>query len=190
MAGLICAFLFLVVLAVYNRRCFSDGRRRDNGVQSTNNVTTSRKGGLDSTVIGTFPVLVYPDVKNFKKIDADGTAVLECTVCLSEFEDEDVLRQLPICRHAFHADCIDEWFVSQSTCPVCRFDLKPVAPKTALNADGDVVIDVSEDDENRTETATEMISETEDQTHVSISVVENSDDVIGSINLNNEMIQN
>ncbi|KAI3883362.1 hypothetical protein MKW92_039608 [Papaver armeniacum] len=191
MAGLICAFLFLVVLAIYNRRCFSDGRRRGNGVESTNNVTTTRKGGLNSTVIGTFPVLVYPDVQNFKKIDADETAaVLECAVCLSEFEDEDVLRQLPICRHAFHALCIDEWFVSQSTCPVCRFDVKPVTPKTALNADDDVVIDVLEDEENRIETATEIISETEDQTHVSISVVENSDDVIGSINLNNELIQN
>ncbi|KAI3952443.1 hypothetical protein MKX01_005310 [Papaver californicum] len=167
MAGLMCAFVFMVVLAIYNRQCFSDGRSGgNNNVQSTNNVTTTRKqGGLDSTLIETFPVFVYPDVKNFKKIDTEETAVLECAVCLSEFEDEDVLRQLPTCRHAFHADCIDGWFVSQSTCPVCRFNL------TGLNVDDDVVIDVSEDDENRTETATEMVYETEDQANVSTSVL-------------------
>ncbi|XP_026395734.1 RING-H2 finger protein ATL39-like [Papaver somniferum] len=191
MAGLICAFLFMVVLAIYNRRCFSDRRSRgDSSVQSIGDVTTTRKGGLDSTVIKTFPVFVYPDVKNFKMIDTEETAVLECAVCLSEFEDEDVLRQLPTCRHAFHADCIDVWFVSQSTCPVCRDNLKQIAPGIALNADDDVVIDVLEDEENGPEMAAEMISETEDQHHVSISVVDNSGDVIGSTNLNSEMLQN
>ncbi|RZC46926.1 hypothetical protein C5167_039877 [Papaver somniferum] len=154
MAGLICAFLFMVVLAIYNRRCFSDARSRGDSVQSTDDVTTTRKEGLDSTVIKTFPEFVYPNVKNFKMIDTEETAVLECVVCLSEFEDEDVLRQLPTCLHSFHKDCIDIWFVSQSTCPVCRYNLKQIAPGIALNADDDVVIDVLEGDENRTEMAT------------------------------------
>lgn len=31
-----------------------------------------------------------------------------CLVCLSEFEDDDLLRQLIKCRHLFHKDCIDQ----------------------------------------------------------------------------------
>lgn len=46
--------------------------------------------------------------------------VLECAVCLSRFEDADILRLLPKCKHAFHLDCVDTWLVSHSTCPLCR----------------------------------------------------------------------
>lgn len=30
------------------------------------------------------------------------------------------MRILPKCRHEFHAECIDMWFSSHSTCPLCR----------------------------------------------------------------------
>lgn len=45
---------------------------------------------------------------------------MECAVCLSRFEDADILRLLPKCKHAFHLDCVDTWLVSHSTCPLCR----------------------------------------------------------------------
>jgi E3 ubiquitin-protein ligase ATL6/9/15/31/42/55 len=44
-------------------------------------------------------------------------------VCLSEFEDDDFLRLLTKCSHAFHADCVDAWLASHVTCPVCRANL-------------------------------------------------------------------
>ncbi|XP_047307072.1 probable E3 ubiquitin-protein ligase RHA4A [Impatiens glandulifera] len=43
-----------------------------------------------------------------------------CCVCLGEFELEDVLQQIPACRHVFHADCIRLWLISNTTCPLCR----------------------------------------------------------------------
>jgi hypothetical protein len=45
---------------------------------------------------------------------------LECAVCLCQFEDNDILRLLPKCQHAFHVDCVDLWLASHSTCPLCR----------------------------------------------------------------------
>lgn len=45
---------------------------------------------------------------------------LECVVCLSPFEDDEAVRVLPQCYHAFHAVCIDSWLLLHSTCPLCR----------------------------------------------------------------------
>ncbi|CAN6329696.1 unnamed protein product [Urochloa humidicola] len=44
----------------------------------------------------------------------------ECAVCLLEFADGDELRALPLCAHAFHADCIDVWLRAHASCPLCR----------------------------------------------------------------------
>lgn len=45
---------------------------------------------------------------------------LECAVCLARFDDADLLRLLPRCRHAFHLDCVDRWLESNASCPLCR----------------------------------------------------------------------
>ncbi|XP_052183836.1 RING-H2 finger protein ATL52-like [Diospyros lotus] len=44
----------------------------------------------------------------------------ECPICLSEFEEGEEVRQLPRCKHSFHALCIDMWLYSHFDCPVCR----------------------------------------------------------------------
>ncbi|CAH8304653.1 unnamed protein product [Eruca vesicaria subsp. sativa] len=55
----------------------------------------------------------------------------DCAVCLSKFEPDDQLRRLPLCCHAFHADCIDTWLASNQTCPLCR------SPLFASDSDSD-----------------------------------------------------
>lgn len=44
----------------------------------------------------------------------------ECAVCLSEFQENESLRLLPKCDHAFHLPCIDTWLRTHSNCPLCR----------------------------------------------------------------------
>ncbi|CAI7841003.1 unnamed protein product, partial [Closterium sp. NIES-53] len=50
----------------------------------------------------------------------------ECTVCLSDFFERDLVRTLP-CAHRFHVSCIDHWLADRTTCPVCRVDLSTAA---------------------------------------------------------------
>ncbi|KAL8197706.1 hypothetical protein R6Q57_024240 [Mikania cordata] len=50
------------------------------------------------------------------------------TVCLSSFEDGQMIRALPSCKHHFHAECIDKWLTLQSSCHVCRYKVELVRP--------------------------------------------------------------
>lgn len=43
-----------------------------------------------------------------------------CSICLQDFECEDVARRLPSCRHLFHVSCIKKWTSKQRSCPLCR----------------------------------------------------------------------
>uniref|UniRef100_A0A0D9X8E4 RING-type E3 ubiquitin transferase n=1 Tax=Leersia perrieri TaxID=77586 RepID=A0A0D9X8E4_9ORYZ len=74
--------------------------------------------GVDQSFIDTLPVFLYGAVVGAGRKDP-----FDCAVCLCEFADDDRLRLLPKCSHAFHVDCIDTWLLSHSTCPLCRRSL-------------------------------------------------------------------
>ena len=48
-----------------------------------------------------------------------GTVGDECTICISPFENGEVLSCLP-CDHRFHEECIVPWLDRSSTCPLCK----------------------------------------------------------------------
>ncbi|XP_013648261.2 E3 ubiquitin-protein ligase ATL4 [Brassica napus] len=72
-----------------------------------------------SSVLDSLPVFKFSSVT--RRSSASNSS--DCAVCLSRFEPDDQLRLLPLCCHAFHADCIDIWLVSNQTCPLCRSPL-------------------------------------------------------------------
>ena len=46
---------------------------------------------------------------------------VQCSICFLEMSDETTIHRLPECGHAFHINCIMQWFRSkQDTCPLCR----------------------------------------------------------------------
>ncbi|ESQ29059.1 hypothetical protein EUTSA_v10023515mg [Eutrema salsugineum] len=46
----------------------------------------------------------------------------ECCICLSAYEDETELRELP-CGHHFHCGCVDKWLYINATCPLCKYNI-------------------------------------------------------------------
>lgn len=78
----------------------------------------------------------------------------DCSVCLNEFQEDETLRLLPKCNHAFHIPCIDTWLRSHINCPLCRADIVSfnVSPEAAMldfssnvGRSEDTQIEVSED---------------------------------------------
>ena len=46
----------------------------------------------------------------------------DCQVCFEKFVDDDKILKLP-CKHLYHKDCIEPWFRTHNTCPVCRQEM-------------------------------------------------------------------
>jgi E3 ubiquitin-protein ligase ATL6/9/15/31/42/55 len=96
--------------------------------ESTASEWSRHKEGLDAAEIAELPLVSYRDVKQHRISDGRSDT-LECAVCLLEFEDDDSLRLLPTCPHAFHPECIGLWLEKHVTCPLCRASvLDPPAP--------------------------------------------------------------
>ncbi|KAG8082204.1 hypothetical protein GUJ93_ZPchr0014g46827 [Zizania palustris] len=125
----ISVFFFLLFFCAYINQCYLAGLGGPRGAAAAAGAVggPSRRGkrGLDPAVVATFPIVPYSEVVKHKI----GKNVLECAVCLTAFEDDDDLRLLPHCSHAFHPECIDPWLEARVTCPLCRANLeKPAAP--------------------------------------------------------------
>ncbi|WOL01078.1 hypothetical protein Cni_G09791 [Canna indica] len=81
--------------------------------------------GLDAASIAALPFVLFP-VGDLKE-------GLECAVCLCVLSEGDAARLLPKCGHAFHLECIDMWFCSHSTCPLCRSSVGLEIPRIAIS---------------------------------------------------------
>lgn len=52
---------------------------------------------------------------------------LNCSVCLSEFQNGDLMRVLK-CQHLYHQGCIDKWLERRTVCPLCVRDVTARTP--------------------------------------------------------------
>ncbi|KAJ9171794.1 hypothetical protein P3X46_015108 [Hevea brasiliensis] len=106
--------VFIVCFHSYARWIFKHRQRRRHLLSLS--VTPTAAGAadkvLDPSILGTLPTFVYSS----KTQDS----VLQCAVCLSEFQEGEKGRVLPKCSHTFHVCCLDIWFHAHSNCPLCR----------------------------------------------------------------------
>lgn len=79
-----------------------------------------RNSGLDTLIIASLPKLLYKQTDQFNQGE-----VIECSVCLGTIVEDAITRVLPNCKHIFHVDCVDKWFSSNTTCPICRTVVDP-----------------------------------------------------------------
>ncbi|KAG0501366.1 hypothetical protein HPP92_001438 [Vanilla planifolia] len=73
--------------------------------------------GLEPQVVDSIPSIKYHQESFHSKEDT------QCSICLGEYEDKEILRVMPACLHSYHRCCIDSWLQKHSTCPICRCSL-------------------------------------------------------------------
>lgn len=118
-------FIVFVCTRLICARIQLSARRRSFAYASRSDLSILERGlhGLEPLAVANFPTKKYGDVFFTSADDA------QCIVCLAEYQEQDLLRILPICGHSFHATCIDIWFQQHSTCPVCRISLRETSEK-------------------------------------------------------------
>lgn len=108
----IVSFALCFILRHINRRCL---RRLSpssavSSSAATPIFTSSRRISPEippSSIIDSLPLFTFSSINR-----RSATAAADCAVCLSKFHNHDLLRLLPLCCHAFHAECIDTWLQS------------------------------------------------------------------------------
>ncbi|GLJ19753.1 hypothetical protein SUGI_0357860 [Cryptomeria japonica] len=73
-------------------------------------IKTDIKATLDS-----YPKMVYFE-KRGSKAEKDC-----CSICLTKYVDDDVVRIMPNHAHIFHVAYVDEWLRRHPTCPIHRY---------------------------------------------------------------------
>ncbi|KAJ8438980.1 hypothetical protein Cgig2_018891 [Carnegiea gigantea] len=123
---ILLVMFFIGFFSIYFCRCFMDTIINSlNSRQATNGTPINPAPipvGLDPLIVSSFPTFPYSSVKDYRR-EKYG---LECAICLCEFGDSDMLRLLTTCCHVFHQECIDLWFESHKSCPICRRNLDEV----------------------------------------------------------------
>ncbi|RUS16079.1 hypothetical protein BC938DRAFT_476713, partial [Jimgerdemannia flammicorona] len=70
------------------------------------------------------------------RLDIEDEIDESCAICLGDYEPTEWIRILP-CTHYFHKNCIDQWLLTDKSCPLCKHDidqpwppLRNLAPST------------------------------------------------------------
>ncbi|KAL3825180.1 hypothetical protein ACJIZ3_021209 [Penstemon smallii] len=109
-------FSLTFILLLYAKFCHRPSSEQNTSNQIQDGLLRSRLDqpmGVEKEVIESLPYFRFSSLKGSRE-------GLECSVCIAKFEDIEILRLLPKCKHAFHIDCIDQWLEKHSTCPLCR----------------------------------------------------------------------
>ncbi|KAL2330219.1 hypothetical protein Fmac_017800 [Flemingia macrophylla] len=119
-------FLLLIFLSMLLRVCYvfvSMSRERNRSLNNTDNGDGDAQNnttGLPIDVINSYHTFPYSKTNNVATVYEHDTT---CSICISEYEEAEILRMMPQCRHYFHKDCVDVWLKVHASCPVCRNSL-------------------------------------------------------------------
>lgn len=150
LVGALLLVSYYAIISMYCRKRFSSTTTRHDqnnvdvelGVNHVHEPWFVATNGLDEALI--------ESIATFKYKRGDGLVECsDCSVCLTEFVEDERLRILPKCSHAFHVQCIDAWLKCHSNCPLCRANVAAAGsisspPSLPLHSSADEVLSQSQ----------------------------------------------
>jgi hypothetical protein len=67
---------------------------------------------------------IYNNTKIKLHVNEEGEEAPQCTICLDNIQQNNIIREINKCKHTFHIECSDKWFEDHITCPHCRQDIR------------------------------------------------------------------
>ncbi|XP_023006692.1 RING-H2 finger protein ATL52-like [Cucurbita maxima] len=114
--GMSATFIvFICTRIICGRLCSSQSNSLNYEIESRvdfEQQPESRASGLEPVLIAAIPTM------KFNREAFNSVECAQCSICLGEYEEKEVLRMMPKCGHRFHRSCIDVWLRKQSTCPI------------------------------------------------------------------------
>ncbi|KAK7334574.1 hypothetical protein VNO80_26334 [Phaseolus coccineus] len=150
---------YTIISRFCRRRSMHSNDLAEDGSSELAQVSSSSNSGLDEALIKSITVCKY----------TKGGGVVEghdCSVCLSEFEENESLRLLPKCNHAFHLPCIDTWLKSHASCPLCRSTITIVCPNPAMEPPPRVIVNALEYQQRSSHIVVVVVQSSEQQEKV------------------------
>ncbi|CAK8532121.1 unnamed protein product [Lathyrus sativus] len=175
----VTVIVFVTIYFIFRYRRNSVSRRltpsSSSTVLSSGNRISPEISSSSSSVVDSLPMFTFSSIKRRSSSVVSG----DCAVCLSKFEQNDLLRLLPICCHAFHAECIDAWLRSNLTCPLCRSaviasesELVKIFRPASSSSDNSFRLELGNVSNRRGATASENVSGESDRRSYSVGAFE------------------
>ncbi|KAL4430260.1 hypothetical protein ABPG74_014819 [Tetrahymena malaccensis] len=60
------------------------------------------------------------DKVHIKQLSMSQIVNQDCSICLDKLQTGQIVSIITECQHYYHQECIDNWFQSNKTCPLCR----------------------------------------------------------------------
>lgn len=83
---------------------------------------------IDNSDVSSYPnirqILSATDIFTYYPETYSDRNELSCPITLEEFEVGEELSRIRFCRHVFKWKYLQEWFCTNSHCPVCRYDIR------------------------------------------------------------------
>ena len=103
-----------------NHRIYSSNNHRNIELLQLNYRVDSERNELNEPKINIKRKMSQNEINRLgtEKYDSHNHySTKQCTFCLNEFKDGDILRRLN-CLHIFHKNCIDPWLKKNGLCPI------------------------------------------------------------------------
>ena len=100
-------------------------RTASNVVSSSGNDASTRKRSRGLTPDQFLSAVRSPFLFPATHTGTRTSAVPVCIICQNSLKGGDLCRELVNCGHCFHSDCVEDYFLGHSRCPVCRSRCRP-----------------------------------------------------------------
>lgn len=89
-------------------------------IQTIYRVQVFNYDNLEDVKIG----LINKNIFKYTKVHVNDLKDQTCVICQEDIKVKDIVRTITKCKHIYHIDCIDKWFMENKKCPMCKFVLE------------------------------------------------------------------